>query len=84
MKPAHQFVKYNVLDLTEGRIHKLVDPDGSSRVVAYFPRDYTAIGLTSALDLNSETVNLTTYQVTGWEEITLATIPAPAPTGEAE
>lgn len=77
MRPLHEHGGYCGFDMTEGRVHRITDPDGSVRVVAYFPKQWVGREPVPMVGVNGKTFFWTPYEVTEWEEITLATILAP-------
>lgn len=85
MKPVYHYLGFKTFDLTQGQVHKLPEPDGSFRVVAVFPKEWTALEpAVRVTSVHGETVEYKPYTVLAWDEILLATIPAPASKGEGE
>lgn len=78
MKPVHSYLGFKTFDLTQGQVHKLPEPDGSFRVVAVFPKTWVAEAPVNVTGVNGETIEWKPYSVTEWDEVVLATIPAPA------
>lgn len=77
MKPVHEHFGHGTYDLTEGKIHKIANPDGSQRVVAFFPKKWNVRSEVLQVSINGRMAMLKHYEVIEWEEIVLATIPAP-------
>jgi len=77
MKPVHTYGGYQTFDLTEGKVHRLAQPDGSAKIVALFPKVWTEGPRQTMPLLNGQVVEWKPYWVTEWDEVVLATVPAP-------
>jgi hypothetical protein len=78
MKPLNFYAPYRTYDLTGCVVHKVDDPDGSSRIVAYYPKTYTKGTPVPVGVADGRTFEWAPYDVTEWTEVTLADIPKAA------
>jgi hypothetical protein len=71
MQPVHTHAGYHTFDLTQGVTHRLVQPDGSTKIVAFFPKKWEAINRRPIKVANGETFDWVLYRVTEWDEVVL-------------
>ena len=60
---------YGCFDLTECRMHRLANKDGSERFVLVYPKKWEEQGPIERPTKSGETVTLIPYWVTEWEEV---------------
>lgn len=78
MKPVHEYAGYRTVDLTECKVHKIAQTDGSAHIVAFYPKTYVAVTAAQHLPVaNGRMLPFISYQVTEWDQVLLAVIPAP-------
>lgn len=78
MKPSADYTGWKTIDLTACNVHALVQPDGSTNIVARWPKTYTKGEPGPYGTVKGETVHFSQYDVTEWHEVVLTTVPAPA------
>lgn len=77
MKPVHEYGGYVTFDLTACVVHALPNSDGTTRIVAMYPKKWIAHEKQSVTMVNGEVADYRPYTVTEWREVILATVPAP-------
>jgi hypothetical protein len=72
MRPTHEYTTHQTFDLTECKVHCLVDAStGKRRVVVLVPKEWEAGERRDMPAVNGETVSMRPFRVTAWEEIVL-------------
>lgn len=75
MKPVHTYTGYTTMDLTACVVHALQNDDGSTRIVACYPKKWVALEKQPMMSVSGP-VQMRPYHVTEWHEVLLATVPA--------
>lgn len=75
MKPADIYTSHQTFDLTECKVHAIKNDDGSTRIVARYPKLWLPFEkrMVSTVAGPKE---MRPYIVTEWHEVTLMVIPA--------
>lgn len=75
MKPVDVHAGHQTFDLTECKVHALKNDDGSTRIVARYPKAWVP-GEKRQMQAVAGIVEMRPYIVTEWREVVLMTIPA--------
>lgn len=77
MRPLFEYTGFATTDLTAVQVHRVTEPDGSARIVAYSPKTWEEKHKLQGFTANGDMYEHMMYAVLTWDETTLATIPAP-------
>ena len=75
MRPATDYTGYQTFDLTKCEVHALPNDDGSTRIVARYPKSSVKGGRREMMTVAGP-VEMCPYAVTEWHEVLLMTVPA--------
>lgn len=75
MQPLQYFGGHMTADLTEGKVHKIAEKDGTTRFVVLFPKVWEKFGDREEKMTMRGKMDVQMYLVTGWEEHELALVP---------
>lgn len=75
MRPIHTYTAHTTFDLTECKLHCLLNEDGTRRIVAMIPKAAEPGHAQEMRASNGEMVLMRPFLVTEWEEVALAVIP---------
>jgi hypothetical protein len=75
MKPTDAYTGHVTFDLTECKVHALKNADGSTRIVARYPKAWEAPDPVTLNAVNGTAVTMRPYKVTDWYEVVLMDIP---------
>ena len=70
MKPLFRYVPYSTMDLTEGRIHRVID-GGSTKYFMCFPKKWEKSDKPTTLQTIAGPLTVYSYVVTEWEQVEL-------------
>lgn len=69
MKPAQLFAGWRTHDLTEGKIHKITEKDGTIRFAVLFPKTWEPAGEKGKTPtIGGTEMAVQFYNITSWEE----------------
>lgn len=76
MRPVHEHGGYVTFDLTACVVHALTGEDGTTRIVAMYPKKWVAHEKQTMRTVGGQVLEHRPYTVTEWHEVILATAPA--------